>query len=55
MKDKIFRFDEGDSVWVRDRGHGRNGGGYAIKQATVRSSTITPADIRSTPTEKATI
>lgn len=33
----IFRFQVGDSVWVRDRGHGHNQrGGYCIEKATVR-------------------
>ena len=30
----VFRFEVGQSVWVRDRGRGR--GGYKIEQATVR-------------------
>lgn len=30
----LFRFDVGDRVWVKDRG--KNGKGYAIKEATVR-------------------
>lgn len=33
--DDVFRFSEGQKVWVRDRGHGRNGGGYRIVEAVV--------------------
>jgi hypothetical protein len=32
----VFRFKVGDKVWVRDKGHGRNNGGYCIVEATVR-------------------
>lgn len=32
----IFRFEVGQTVWVRDRGHGPNGSGYKIEQAVVR-------------------
>jgi len=31
----IFRFRAGDAVFVRDRGHGRNGGGFRIVEAKV--------------------
>jgi len=35
MAERVFRFNIGDKVWVRDRGHGRNGGGYRIVEARV--------------------
>ncbi len=34
MKTK-FRFKVGDKVWVRDRSHGENSGGYCIVPAVV--------------------
>ena len=36
MKKSIFRFKVGDKVWVKDKGHGESGRGYAIIEATVR-------------------
>jgi hypothetical protein len=31
-----FRFKIGDTVWVKDRGHGPSGRGCAIVKATIR-------------------
>ena len=42
MKDKVFRFDVGDIVWVRDRGRGKNGGGFKIEMAIVREQHYHP-------------
>lgn len=36
MSESVHRFQAGQKVWVRDRGHGRHGGGYRIVEATVR-------------------
>lgn len=38
----VHRFVAGQKVWVRDKGHGRNGGGYRIVEATVREQHYHP-------------
>jgi hypothetical protein len=37
-----FRFKPGDKVWVKDKGHGPSGRGYAIVEATVREQHCHP-------------
>lgn len=42
VEPKIHRFSVGQTVWVRDKGHGSNGSGYKIEQAVVREQHIHP-------------
>lgn len=37
-----FRFKVGEKVWVKDKGHGKKGRGYAIIEATVREQHYHP-------------